>query len=576
LQGYPLANVINRNENYSKLDIKKILLYFSVMTQLRDFKEKSSAKKSKFSTPAKEILKQDRPWLKRDSLVTTPIGLPIPPNGLERFIYDTKNQKWPMMWQILSSLGLTYSFTMFSLNNFFTALFLLPTLFFVIFVLVNLSKNLVGSDEWDYELHADRVGLFKKSNNLPTIDIFLPSAGEDLDVLENTYYWVSKLEWPAEKIDFYIMDDSDRIEVVLLAEKYGFNFLVRPNRGYLKKSGNLLHAFKQSSGDLIAVFDADFVPAPEYLFEMASYFEDPSVGIVQSPQFFDTDATKNWLQRGAGAVQELFYRAIQVARSRIGSPICCGTSAVYRRAGLVEAGGFVQIEHSEDVYTGIALRRQGFRTIYIPAVLTKGLCPDGAKAFFNQQYRWCAGSMTLMRDKDFWNVKMSFMQRICYISGFLYFLFTASWIFFGFIPVLTMVFFLPQEVRLSNYIPLIPSIIYAWIIHPNWHRSKYGFETQAVKLITAYAHFFAIKDIFFGTLQGWIPTGESGASTDRFTFFRELNVIWGVFVTTILLVGSLVRVLLMGYQWYDWIGIFIFGLISLSIFSKVHRAPGSK
>jgi cellulose synthase/poly-beta-1,6-N-acetylglucosamine synthase-like glycosyltransferase len=535
--------------------------------------------KSKFAAPAKQngnLIQQDRKWLNRESLVNEPLGLPTPPNSMERFTYDKKNHKWPMLWQILSSVGLTYSFVMFSSNNYFTALFFIPTLFFVLFVSVNLLKNLVGRDEWNYDLHADRVGLFKKSTNLPTVDVFLPSAGEDLDVLRNTYHWVSKLEWPAEKIDFYIMDDSERIEVALLAENFGFNYLVRPNKGYFKKAGNLLYAFKRSRGDLIAVFDADFVPASNYLFEMANYFEDPTIGIVQSPQFFDTDASKNWIQRGAGAVQELFYRAIQVARSKIGAPICCGTSAVYRRAGLVEAGGFVQIEHSEDVYTGIALRRQGFRTIYIPSVLTKGLCPDGVKAFFNQQYRWCAGSMTLMRDRDFWKVKMGFMQRICYISGFLYFLFTATWIFFGFVPVLAMIFFLPEEIKLVNYIPLIPSMIYVWIVHPNWHRSFYGFETQSVKFITAYAHFFAIKDIFFGSLQGWIPTGESGTSTDRFTFFRELNVIWGVFVSIVIFGGSFVRVFLQDYKWFDWVGVFVFGLISLTVFTKVHRAPGSK
>jgi len=327
--------------------------------------------KSKFAAPAKQngnLIQQNRLWLNRESLVNEPLGLPTPPNSMERFTYDKKNHKWPMLWQILSSVGLTYSFVMFSSNNYFTALFFIPTIFFVLFVSVNLLKNLVGSDEWNYDLHADRVGLFKKSTNLPTVDVFLPSAGEDLDVLRNTYHWVSKLEWPAEKIDFYIMDDSERIEVALLAENFGFNYLVRPNKGYFKKAGNLLYAFKRSRGDLIAVFDADFVPAANYLFEMANYFEDPTIGIVQSPQFFDTDASKNWIQRGAGAVQELFYRAIQVARSNIGAPICCGTSAVYRRAGLIEAGGFVQIEHSEDVYTGIALRRQGFRTIYIPSV----------------------------------------------------------------------------------------------------------------------------------------------------------------------------------------------------------------
>lgn len=530
---------------------------------------------SKFAVPAKETPVKERAWLKRAALDLATFGLPVPPNSSEKFTYDEKKQLWPIFWQILSSIGITYSFLMFSKNNLATSLFYIPTAFFILFALVSLLTIIPAIGEWDFELHADRVGLFRQSTNLPSVDIFLPSAGEDLLVLENTYKWISELNWPVEKLEIYVLDDSDRLEVAVLAERFGFNYLVRPNRGYLKKAGNLLYAFRQSSGDLIAIFDADFVPAADYLYEMGNYFEDPSIGIVQSPQFFDTDSTMNWIQRTAGSVQELFYRSIQVARSKIGSPICCGTSALYRRTALIEAGGFVQIEHSEDVYTGIALRRQGFRTIYIPTVLTKGLCPDGAKAFFNQQYRWCAGSMTLLRDKDFWSVKMSFLQRLCYISGFMYFLFTALWIFMGFVPVIVMIFFLPQEVRLSNYIPLIPSMIYAWIIQPNWHRTKYGFEVQSIRVLTAYAHFFAIKDIFFGKLQGWIPTGEAGGTSERFKFFREMNIAWGTFTTAILFAGPLARVLLQGYKWYDWAGIFLFGLISSSVFVKVHLAPGS-
>jgi GT2 family glycosyltransferase len=545
------------------------------MKSLDSANSKEIVRISKFTVPAKKISVDKRTWLKRESQELATFGLPIPPNSTDKFFYDETKQLSPIFWQIFSSIGIIYAFIMFSRNNLATNLFYIPTAFFVLFAFVSLLTIIPAIGEWDFELHADRVGLFHQSTNLPTVDVFLPSAGENLTVLENTYKWVSELNWPTEKLEIYVMDDSDRLDVAVMAERFGFNYLVRPNRGYLKKAGNLQYAFRQTSGDLIAIFDADFVPAANYLYEIGNYFEDPSIGIVQSPQFFDTDSSMNWIQRTAGSAQELFYRAIQVARSKIGSPICCGTSAVYRRSALVEAGGFVQIEHSEDVYTGIALRRQGFRTIYIPTVLTKGLCPDGAKAFFNQQYRWCAGSMTLLLDRDFWEVKMPFLQRLCYVSGFLYFLFTALWIFMGFVPVIAMIFFFPDQVRLSNYIPLIPSMIYAWIIQPNWHRTKYGFEIQSIRALTAYAHFFAIKDILFGKLQDWIPTGEAGETTDRFTFFKEINIIWGTFTTAVLLIGPLARVLLQGYLWYDWLGIFLFGLISSSVFIKIHLAPGS-
>src|SRR5262249_36877354 len=153
--------------------------------------------------------------------------------------------------------------------------------------------------------------------------------------------------------------------------------------------------FEQSHGDLIAVFDADFVPRPDFIRELMPYFDDPRVGIVQSPQYFGTGRSMHWLQRNAGATQEMFYRWIQTARDRFGAAICVGTCALYRRTALEEAGGFAQIGHSEDVHTGVNVMKVGYRLRYVPVVVSKGLCPDSFSGFVNQQYRWCTGSLSL-------------------------------------------------------------------------------------------------------------------------------------------------------------------------------------
>ncbi len=109
----------------------------------------------------------------------------------------------------------------------------------------------------------------------------LPSAGEPLQVLENTFKHVAALDWPGE-LRVLVLDDSARRSVESLASSYGFEYKLRPNRGHLKKAGNLKYGFEHSHGDLIAIFDADFCPRSDYLHELAPYFEDESVGIVQS------------------------------------------------------------------------------------------------------------------------------------------------------------------------------------------------------------------------------------------------------------------------------------------------------
>lgn len=62
---------------------------------------------------------------------------------------------------------------------------------------------------------------------------------------------------------------------------------------------------------------------------------------------------------------------------------------------------------------------------YMPQVMAMGTCPDGPRAFFMQQYRWCMGSTTLMSNREFWRSKLSKMQKLCYVSGMFYYCATA-------------------------------------------------------------------------------------------------------------------------------------------------------
>jgi cellulose synthase (UDP-forming) len=266
--------------------------------------------------------------------------------------------------------------------------------------------------------HEHRVRTWRPTDP-PSVDVFLPTAGEPIAVLDNTYRHVAALDYPG-LINVLVLDDGARDEVRDLADRYGFGYLSRPDRGRMKKAGNLDYGYRHSAGDVIAILDADFAVRPDFLANLVPYLDDPSVGIVQSPQFFETRGGGPWLQRAAGAAQELFYRWVQPSRDALGAPICVGTCAVYRRDALEAAGGFTQIEHSEDVHTGVAIMSAGYSVRYVPIVLAKGLCPDGIHPFVNQQYRWCVGSMSLMVNRDFQSMPLSWRKRRCLRSGFGY------------------------------------------------------------------------------------------------------------------------------------------------------------
>jgi len=102
----------------------------------------------------------------------------------------------------------------------------------------------------------------------PSVDVFLPSAGEPLAVLANTYRHVALLAWKGG-LQVYVLDDSARRQVRDLAARHGFAYLSRPDRGHLKKAGNLRYGYDNSRGELIAILDADFVPRADFLTELS-------------------------------------------------------------------------------------------------------------------------------------------------------------------------------------------------------------------------------------------------------------------------------------------------------------------
>ena len=277
--------------------------------------------------------------------------------------------------------------------------------------------------------------------------MFLPTAGEPLDVLENTYRHVARIDWPAE-VRVWVLDDGDRPEVAALAAGRGFEYRVRENRGHLKKAGNLKFGYDQSSNDFIAIFDADFVPRTDYLRELMPYFVDEThrhravTPVLRRPQGDELAPALGRRHPGA-----LLPVDPAVAGSRRRPPICVGTCAIYRRSALDDAGGFAQIGHSEDVHTGVKLMKAGYQLRYVPILVSKGLCPDALLGFLNQQYRWCTGSMSLLVDKSFHQNKIfSVRQRLSFWSGFLYYITTALNVFIAAWPGLIMLWVFPADI----------------------------------------------------------------------------------------------------------------------------------
>jgi cellulose synthase (UDP-forming) len=356
----------------------------------------------------------------------------------------------------------------------------------------------------------------------PDVDVFLPVCGEPIEVLRNTWAGVFELVHAYPGVArAYVLDDAADPAARQLAGDYGFTYWVRPDRGLHKKSGNLRHAFAHTSGQHIAIFDADFRPRPDFLAETLPYMDDQKIAIVQTPQFFRSHPGQSWIERAAGAIQEVFYRSIQTARDRLGASICVGSCALYRRAALAPQGGTTLIDYAEDVHTGLDVRRAGWALKYVPVVLCAGICPDGLAAFIRQQYRWCTGSTSTILTGRLWSVPMSKRARLTYVSGFCYYLFTAISVFvIPLIPIGLLAFMAPS-VEPRNFLVLAPAIVVGLFLYPIWHYSEYELAgILPLSLARGWAHALAIWDYSRGRTMSWQASGGGVSTVARFK--------WGV------------------------------------------------
>jgi cellulose synthase/poly-beta-1,6-N-acetylglucosamine synthase-like glycosyltransferase len=458
------------------------------------------------------------PPQERPLSITPEIGdagvLPHPPTDEERDLYLGPQRRWIGPVSFLGYTLILISVALFVVRHLWAAWLLVPLAVTTVGALISLVTSsrrrrvsLAG--------HRQKVSDWEP-DYVPSVDVFLPSAGEDLDVLDNTYTYVAKLAWHGQ-LNVYVLDDSGRDEVRALAMRHGFTYLSRPDRGAFKKAGNLRFGFGQSAGDFILILDADFVPRKDLFYELAPYFDDPEVAIVQSPQYFDVSPRMNWLQRAAGATQVLFYKWVQPSRDRSDAAICVGTSALYRREALNASGGYALIGHSEDVHTGVNLMKVGYKVRYVPTLVTKGLCPDTMDQFMTQQYRWCTGSMSLLFSRSFHRTELAPMQRLSYWSGFLYYITTAINVFGMALPPILMGYFAPDRVDPANYVFVALALVLRQSIVPLITLNRESLLGLArIQTLYSFCHALALWDVIRGRTDAWVATGaKQGGAQQR-------------------------------------------------------------
>lgn len=475
--------------------------------------------------------------------------LPTPPDEREKYLYVDQNKLLIYVPGVLSLVLLSTGAYLFAEVSKWYVFYIVFYVVILLYIGVSYLIGILGKS-FDLDKHESTITFL--GGEYPSVDIFVPVCGEDLNIIENTLRYVKNVRWMGE-LNVYVLDDRGALGVAALADHYRFNYISRPNRGELKKAGNLRYAFTRTKGEYFVVFDADFCPRPDFLLETLPYFRaDPKLAILQTPQFFEQKKEQSWVERGAASVQELFYRLIQVNRNTWGASICVGTCAVYRRAALEPRGGTAPIAYSEDLHTGFNCLEDGWKVKYIPINLAKGVCPDTTSSFFTQQYRWAMGSTSLLFTKRFWTAPISFMQRLSFISGMFYYVATALGLFLTPVPGILVVWFHPEVVHLNNAMFALPSFVFTTLLMVIWNKSPYGLYSIKVRLISYYAHVFALYDKLRGDIMPWVPTGSKEAKTStRYLQFKRIMFAWVSVCTLLLISGSFYNMTsLLDYHFY--------------------------
>jgi cellulose synthase (UDP-forming) len=302
---------------------------------------------------------------------------------------------------------------------------------------LSLLKLTNRSGEADDSQRAIRAGEF-----LPTVDIFVPTYSEPVEMLRRTIIGCQAVEYPLKTV--YLLDDQRRPAMRQLAEELGCRYLDRPDNRHAK-AGNLNHALPLTDGELIVCFDADFVPCRDFLERTAGFFRDADLAMVQTPQnFFNEDAvTRNLgLDRALEDEQRLFFRTLQPGRDSMNAVVCHGSCFVIRRTALEQIGGVPTETITEDWATSIKLQAAGWKIKYLNEALSAGMSADKCGEFVQQRARWAQGTLQALfaSTNPLTVAGLNWKQRLMHLSGIVYYLGSLSTLFNLIAPLLFLFF----------------------------------------------------------------------------------------------------------------------------------------
>ena len=436
-----------------------------------------------------------------------------------------------LMWRSRSTLNLDTPLNgVFSLGLFFLELLVLGN---GIIQLILLLRSRDRRNQANHLAHDVASGSF-----VPTVDVMIPTYNEPDFILRRTVIGCQAMDYPNKTI--YLLDDTRRPDIKALAESLGCKYMIRPDNRHAK-AGNLNHAIPQTHGEFIVVFDADFVPTQNFLIRTIGFFQDPNVGLLQTPQTYYNPDPIAWnlgMQDVLTPEEEVFYRQIQKLRDGAGGVVCAGTSFVVRRKALEDVGGFVTEALSEDFFTGIRITAKGYRNVYLNEKLSAGLAAESISSHALQRIRWAQGTLQsfFISSNPLTIPGLSPLQRLAYFEGLLHWfssiakvgflIMPLAYFFFNVVPISAT-----GEQLLYFFVPyyLVQLTTFSWLNY----RSRSALLSDVYALVLAFPLALTVIQVMIHPFAKGFKVTPKGTASDRYHYNWQLA--WpliGVFILT--------------------------------------------
>jgi cellulose synthase (UDP-forming) len=367
------------------------------------------------------------------------------------------------------------------------------------------------------------------------------SPGEPPEMFEKTLAACARIAYPHTT---YLLDDTRDPVMREIAERHGAIWLeIVGVPG--AKAGKINEALRRTDEDFILVLDPDHIPFPGFLHQTLGYFADPEVGFVQVCQAY-YNQYRSFTAAGAAEQTYTFYGPSQMALHGMGSAVAIGANCTFRRKALESIGGH-GIGLAEDLITSIRIHAAGWKSVYNPVIVSRGLVPEDLGSFCKQQLKWSRGLFEVAFSElpRLWT-RLRFWQKISYATISTYYMVGVTMMIFVLLPFL---FFatgvLPANMRIVDFIVygvlvlmmdvLIYLYVQRWLCHPAMER---GLHLRGMVLKFACTPVYALG--FLLSLVNadipYIPTAKKAAIGFITPFVRPLVVHVGLFVLAVVAV----------------------------------------